>query len=52
MPLRLALLALLAFGNERLLAATLAAAVAWLSKNVWLTVGVGMGALWLLQWAL
>ena len=42
----------LALGNERLLAATLSAAVAWVSKNVWLTVGVGMSALWLLQWAL
>ena len=38
-------------GNERLLAALIAGAIAWLAKNVWLTVGVGMGALWLLQWA-
>ena len=37
-------------GNERLLAALIAGGVAWLGKNVWLTVGIGMGALWLLQW--
>ncbi len=39
-------------GNERLLAATFAAAIAWLTKSVWLTVTTGMAALWLLQWAL
>lgn len=38
--------------NERLLAAAFAAAVAWLSKNVWLTVVTGMAILWVLQWAL
>jgi branched-subunit amino acid transport protein len=38
-------------GNERLLAAVFAAAVAWYSKNVWLTVIAGMAALWLLEWA-
>jgi len=38
-------------GNERLLAAIVAAGVAWLAKNVWLTIGSGMAALWLLQWA-
>lgn len=37
-------------GNERLVAVLLAAAVALLSKNVWLTVSTGMAALWLLQW--
>ena len=37
--------------HERLLAALIAGAMAWLVRNVWLTVGVGMGALWLLQWA-
>ena len=37
-------------GNERLLAALLAAAVAWATNNVWLTIGVGMSALWALQW--
>ena len=42
----------LTLGNERLLAAAFAAAVAWLSKNVWLTVTTGMPALWLLQWVL
>jgi branched-subunit amino acid transport protein len=36
--------------NERLLAALLAAAVAWATNNVWLTIGVGMSALWALQW--
>ena len=41
----------LSVGNERLLAAMIAGATAWLAKNVWLTVGVGMAALWLLQWA-
>jgi len=38
-------------GNERLVAAMLAAAVAWITRNVWLTIATGMGALWLLQWA-
>ena len=37
--------------NERLVAAAFAALVAWLTKNVWATVGGGMTALWLLQWA-
>ena len=36
--------------NERLLAALLAAAVAWATTNVWLTIGAGMSALWALQW--
>jgi branched-subunit amino acid transport protein len=35
-------------GNERLLAGVVAAAVAWFSKSVLLTVGAGMLALWLL----
>lgn len=35
--------------NERLLAALLASAVAWLTRNTWLTIGSGMSALWLLQ---
>jgi branched-subunit amino acid transport protein len=38
-------------GNERVLAATLAAAVAWATRSVWATIAVGMAALWLLQWA-
>lgn len=35
--------------NLRLLAGLLAAAVAWYSRNVLLTLAVGMGALWALQ---
>lgn len=38
-------------GNERLAAALAAALVAWLSNNVWLTIGVGMAVLWFAQWA-
>lgn len=38
-------------GNQRLVAALVAAAVAWAAKNVWLTIGTGMAMLWLLQWA-
>jgi branched-subunit amino acid transport protein len=37
------------FGNIRLLAGVLAALVAWRTKNVLLTIGVGMTALWVLQ---
>ena len=36
--------------NPRLLAALLAAVVAWRTENMLATVGVGMGALWALQW--
>jgi branched-subunit amino acid transport protein len=36
-------------GNERLLAALLAAAVARFTANVWLTIGAGMCALWALE---
>jgi len=36
-------------GNARLLAGALAAAVAWRTRNVLLTIGVGMVALWVLQ---
>ncbi len=36
-------------GNERLLAGLLAAVVAWRTKNVLVTIGVGMVALWILQ---
>jgi branched-subunit amino acid transport protein len=39
----------LSFGNLRLLAGTVAAVVAWRTRNVLLTIGVGMVALWLLQ---
>lgn len=35
--------------NLRLYAALLAAVVAWYSRNMLLTLGVGMGALWTLQ---
>lgn len=37
-------------GNERLLAALAAAAVAWTTKSVWATIAAGMMALWMLQW--
>jgi len=37
-------------GNERLVAALLAALIAWRTKSVWLTIAAGMGVLWLLQW--
>lgn len=37
-------------GNERLLAGLLAFVVAWYTGNMLVTVGVGMGALWLLVW--
>lgn len=37
-------------GNERVLAALASGAVAWASKSVWATIGVGMAALWVLQW--
>jgi branched-subunit amino acid transport protein len=39
-------------GNERLLAGTLAALVAWWTKSVLATIAVGMAALWILQAAL
>ncbi|MEX2247640.1 MAG: AzlD domain-containing protein [Dehalococcoidia bacterium] len=38
-------------GNERLIAAVAAAAVSLIGRNVWLTIGTGMGVLWVLQWA-
>lgn len=38
--------------NERLIAGLIAAVVAWRTKNVLWTIGVGMAALWLLQWLL
>ena len=37
------------WGNERLPAALVAAAVAWAWKNTWLTIGTGMGLLWVLR---
>lgn len=36
-------------GNERLLAGTLAWLVAWRTRSTWLTIAVGMLALWLLN---
>lgn len=36
--------------NERLLAGLLAMAVAWRTKNVFLTIGLGMISLYCLQW--
>ncbi len=36
-------------GNERLLAGAIAAMVAWRTRSVVLTIGVGMAVLWLLQ---
>ena len=38
----------LSLGNTRMLAGLLAALVAWRTKNVLLTIAVGLGALWLL----
>jgi branched-subunit amino acid transport protein len=38
----------LSLQNFRLLAGVLAALVSWRTKNTWLTIGVGMIALWLL----
>lgn len=40
---------LVSVGNPRLLAGLVAALVAWRSKSVLLTIGLGMGALWGLQ---
>jgi len=39
----------LSLGNVRLLAGLMAIIVAWRSKNVLLTIGAGMIALWVLQ---
>jgi len=39
----------MSLGNARLLAGALATAVAWRTRNVLLTIGVGMVALWVLQ---
>lgn len=38
----------LSLGNERLLAGVAAILIAWRTKNTWLTILVGMVALWLL----
>jgi branched chain amino acid efflux pump len=42
----------LSLGNARLLAGTLAALVAWRSRNALLAIGMGMATLWILQAAL
>ena len=39
----------ISLGNARLVAGGLAAVVAWRTRNVFLTIGVGMGLLWILQ---
>lgn len=40
----------LGWQNERLLAGGLAALVAWRTNNILLTIALGMGCLYLLQW--
>lgn len=40
------------FAPARTVAAVLALVVAWRTKNVLATLAVGMGALWLAQWAM
>lgn len=42
----------LSLGNERLLAGLIAAVVAYYSRNILLTIGTGMVALWLIQWGM
>ena len=37
--------------NPRVPAALLAAGIAWLTRSAWATIGGGMTALWLLEWA-
>lgn len=39
----------LSLGNPRLIAGILAVVVAWRTKNAFLTIGLGMVTLWLLQ---
>ena len=39
----------ISFGNDRLIAGVLAAGVAWRTKNVFLSIAVGMVALWILS---
>ncbi len=40
----------LSFHNERILAALTASLIAWRTKNILLTLAVGMATLWALQW--
>ena len=42
----------LSLANPRWLAGLIAALIAWRTRNVLLTIGVGMAALWILQWVL
>jgi branched-subunit amino acid transport protein len=42
----------LGLDNPRWIAGAIAAAVAWRTRNTFATIGIGMGALWLLQWAI
>ncbi|MFZ5946268.1 MAG: AzlD domain-containing protein [Bacillota bacterium] len=42
----------ISLNNYRLMAGIIAAFVAWKVKNVLLTTFVGLGALWLIQWAI
>jgi branched-subunit amino acid transport protein len=39
----------LTLGNIRLVAGVVAGIAAWRYRNMWLTIGVGMGVLWLLM---
>ncbi|MBN1562304.1 MAG: AzlD domain-containing protein [Anaerolineae bacterium] len=39
-------------GNARLLAALVAAVVAWTSKSAIIAIGAGMAMLWLMQWVM
>ena len=39
----------ISFHNARLLAGVLAALIAWRTRNVLLTIAIGMAALWILQ---
>ena len=42
----------LSLTNARLIAGLLAALIAWRTKNVIITIAVGMVALWVLQWVM
>jgi branched-subunit amino acid transport protein len=39
----------ISFGNDRLIAGVLAAGVAWRTRNVFLSIAIGMIALWILS---
>jgi branched-subunit amino acid transport protein len=39
----------ISLGNERLIAGTIAAIVAWRTRSTWLTIGVGLVAIWLIS---